>query len=162
MAFRLVLGQEGETSNYPEDPGGRTKFGISRGSYPQLDIDALTVQEAKEILHRDFWNRGCCEEISEINGGERVAIKLFSIAVNVGVAAAARILQRAVRANGFRVDDDGICGPKTMEALQKCLWRGGKDALLTAMRSEAAGYYRSLPLKLKEKFLKGWLERAYS
>lgn len=41
--------------NHPRDPGGETKFGICKKSYPHLDIKALTKEQALGIYWLDFW-----------------------------------------------------------------------------------------------------------
>lgn len=52
---RLLL-VEGGYVNDPNDPGGETKFGISKRSYPHLDIKNLTEDDAKKIFIEDFFN----------------------------------------------------------------------------------------------------------
>ena len=42
-AFKALIDHEGGYVNHPKDPGGETKFGISKRSYPTLDIAALTL-----------------------------------------------------------------------------------------------------------------------
>ena len=64
-AFQLVIANEGEYVNDPQDPGGETKFGISKRSYPQLDIKNLTIDQAQNIYKTDFWDK--------INGSDRIA-----------------------------------------------------------------------------------------
>jgi len=54
-AVAFVLSHEGGYSYDPQDPGGETKFGISRRAYPNIDIAALTEEGAKEIYLRDYW-----------------------------------------------------------------------------------------------------------
>jgi lysozyme family protein len=54
-AFLLVVGAEGGYVNNSIDPGGETKYGISRRAYPDLNIAALTIDDAKEIYRRDYW-----------------------------------------------------------------------------------------------------------
>lgn len=41
--------------NDPNDPGGETKYGISKKAYPKLDIKELTLEDALAIYHRDYW-----------------------------------------------------------------------------------------------------------
>ena len=48
-AVEMVLAHEGGYSCDPQDPGGETKFGISKKSYPNLDIEHLSRDEAIEI-----------------------------------------------------------------------------------------------------------------
>lgn len=41
-----VLSHEGGYVNHPADPGGETKFGIAKRSYPALNIASLTREDA--------------------------------------------------------------------------------------------------------------------
>lgn len=104
-AFTRLIGSEGGYVNRPDDPGGETKFGISKRSYPQLDIADLTLDEAKAIYLRDFWSP---------LGDAHPAIKfqVFDFAVNSGIQTALRKLQAAIG-----VADDGHWGPLSAAAL---------------------------------------------
>lgn len=83
------------------DPGGETKWGISKRSYPWLDVSTLTLEQAKGIYEKDFWER---LDASSLPDG--VAFQLFDFAVNSGIETAVRALQRAIG-----VADDGHWGP---------------------------------------------------
>ena len=98
-AFTRLLGHEGRYVNNPADPGGETNWGISKRSYPTLDIKSLTRDEAKTIYRRDFW---------EPLGRAHPALKfqVFDFAVNSGIQTAIRKLQQAIGAA-----DDGHWGP---------------------------------------------------
>lgn len=41
--------------NDPNDPGGETKYGISKRAYPNEDIKNLTLARALELYYRDYW-----------------------------------------------------------------------------------------------------------
>lgn len=58
-AFDLLLTPtyEGGYSNDLRDPGGETKYGISKRSYPHLDIKTLTRAQVKPIYRADFWGQ---------------------------------------------------------------------------------------------------------
>ena len=116
------------------DPGGETRFGISQRDYPNLDIATLTRDGAIAIYFRDFWKAGRYGEMPPA-----IAIKLFDLAVNMGAAHATACLQRALRACGNPVLEDGALGNGTVAAAR----RADGGALLAALRSEAAGYYRA-------------------
>jgi lysozyme family protein len=151
-AIKFVLENEGEFCNEPNDGGGMTKYGISQQSYPDLDIENLTKEEAVEIYRQDFWR--------PYQGFEdRLATKLFDLAVNMGHKKAVQILQRALQCLGANIADDGVLGPKTRQAVALA----NVDLLLTSIKSEAAGVYRNLAATntTQKKFLKGWLRRAY-
>lgn len=54
-ALEFVLKWEGGYSNDPNDPGGETNFGISKRSHPDLDIKALTKEQASMIYFQKYW-----------------------------------------------------------------------------------------------------------
>lgn len=54
-ALEFTLRWEGGYVNNPADPGGETKFGISKLSYPLLDIKNLTKEQASAIYYLDYW-----------------------------------------------------------------------------------------------------------
>lgn len=82
-AFEIVVGIEAGYVNDPRDPGGETKYGISKRSYPNLDIKNLTLEQAKDIYRHDFWIQTGCDSMS----WER-ALCIFDTAVNAGLGAA--------------------------------------------------------------------------
>jgi len=90
-AFEIVLGHEGGYSADPQDPGGETKFGISKRAYPQLDIKALTIEQARDIYFKDYWVAAGCEHVAD----EAMAILMFDCAVNQGVFRAKQIAGKA-------------------------------------------------------------------
>ncbi len=174
MSFESALKKtvllEGGFSNHPADPGnwtggkvGRgllkgTKYGISAARYPHLDIENLTLEQAKEIYRRDYWDR---LRLSEIEN-ERIQEEIFDTAVNMGTHRAARIVQRAVNflEQGSPLVEDGIIGPATLakvnfwcrrnpEALFRAL-NGYQFIEYTEIAREGSGY---------EIFAPGWMKR---
>jgi lysozyme family protein len=129
-AFRVVLGIEREYVNDPKDMGGETKFGISKRSYPTLDIPNLTLEEAKEIYRRDFWEKIRGEELPP-----EVAIQLFDSAVNHGVRPAIKLLQLAVG-----TEPDGVLGPKTLGSV----WRMDEQKVVRGLLVARLEYYTTL------------------
>jgi lysozyme family protein len=155
-AIKRVLANEGGYSNDPIDAGGETKFGICKRSYPKLDIKNLTLEDAKFIYYRDFWEPHLYAEFAS----SELAEKVFDLAVNVGSSKAHMLLQRALRAVGNPVKEDGVLGKITLAAVNSA----DAGELLAALKSEAAGYYRNIVTKnqSQNKFINGWLRRAYS
>ena len=80
LAFDRLIGHEGGYVNDPDDPGGETKWGISKRSYPHLDIAALTREEAREIYLRDFWSRINADRLPF-----SIAYQLLDFAINSGI-----------------------------------------------------------------------------
>jgi lysozyme family protein len=109
IVFDRVIGIESGYSNNPNDPGGETKYGISKRSYPDLDIKNLTREQAKEIYLRDFWNRLEMDSLPE-----SIVYQLFDFAINSGVSTSIRYFQRALG-----VADDGYFGPISRLAAHK-------------------------------------------
>jgi lysozyme family protein len=155
-AFDYLMYHEGGYSNDPKDAGGETRYGISKRSYPHLDIKILTRDQAKQIYFVDFWIKAKCEQIND----ENLATKFFDLVVHTGIPQAVKLIQRALRATGTQVTEDGIIGPVTLSAINKA----DSTDLLAALKSESAGYYRLLANAnpSQQKFIQGWLNRAYS
>lgn len=108
-AFILLLDpvREGGYTAGMNDPGGETKFGISKRSYPNEDIANLTRDRAKELYTDDFWGPAHCDEVPDA-----VRFDLFDAAVNCGPTQAIKFLQLAVSEV-----PDGRFGPRTITAI---------------------------------------------
>ncbi len=78
-AMEFVLKWEGGYSNDPNDPGGETKYGISKRSYPNEDIKNMTLERAKEIYYQNYWLKSDCDKFSY-----PMNIIIFDTAVNMG------------------------------------------------------------------------------
>lgn len=86
----FILKWEGGYVNDVRDPGGETKFGISKRSFPNLDIAMLTVDQAAEIYRRSYWVVGGCDKMAwPIN------LIHFNFGVNAGLGAAAAVWDRS-------------------------------------------------------------------
>lgn len=105
-AFDRLIGHEGGYVNNPADPGGETNWGISKRSYPHIDIKNLTRDDAKVIYRQDFW------DVLGEDAHPAIKFQVFDFAVNSGIQTAIRKLQDAVR-----VADDGHWGPISKKAL---------------------------------------------
>lgn len=145
-AFRVVIGHEGGYVNHPDDPGGETKFGISKRSYPNEDIATLTLERAKEIYRADYWDRLRADELPL-----QVAIPLFDFAVNSGVASAVLALQAVVGARR-----DGVIGPKTIDAVKRA------DIAKTVVELQAERIVFLAGLATFKAFGRGWSRRVIS
>jgi lysozyme family protein len=106
-AINRTLGVEGGYVNDPNDPGGETKFGISKRAYPDVDIKNLTREQAVAIYKRDFWDRAHIDAMPAL-----LQYQALDFAVNSGIEIAVRKLQFAAG-----VADDGHWGPVTQAAV---------------------------------------------
>lgn len=100
-AFARVIGEEGAYSNDSRDAGGETKFGISKRAHPELDIAALTLDDARAIYRAEYWDAHRLGELPD-----RIAVAVFDGAVNSGPRAAIAWLQRALGAPDTGEMDD--------------------------------------------------------
>lgn len=146
QAFDRLIGHEGGYVNNPHDRGGETKYGISKRSYPRLDIAALTLTDAKAIYRVDFWARAGCDAVPDA-----IKFDLFDTAVNSGPVTAAKLVQRAVGEV-----DDGLIGPRTLLAL------GSMPAPRLVARFNAQRLILMAGLSDWEHFGKGWALRVAS
>lgn len=155
-AVEVVLRHEGGFVDDPADPGGVTKYGISQRSYPDLDIRNLAREQAIAIYRRDWWDRYGYGRISDPG----VATKVLDMAVHMGPQTAHRILQQALIWIGHRVTLDGVIGPETIAATNAAK----PVRLLDALRYLSAMHYYQIVRhnRAMERFLVGWLARAYS
>lgn len=144
VAFDRLISNEGGYVNNPADPGGETKFGISKRSYPDLDIANLAREDARAIYLRDFWQRG---QMDQYDGA--ISFQVFDAAVNHGIETALRLLQRAAG-----VADDGHIGPVTVAAVKA---KSVTDMVMLYIAHRIKFWTK---LTTWEKFGKGWANRA--
>lgn len=148
---------EGGYSNDESDSGGESKYGISKKSYPELDIPNLTKEEAKEIYKRDFWDPLNLDFWPESN----LSYNVFEFSVHSGNHRAVTMLQVCVNAINARqiLAEDGIFGSKSKEAFMQC----DVEVLNKCYKSSTGFFYYYLNTirKKDEKFIRGWLRRAY-
>ena len=76
----LIDNWEGGYAFDPADPGGVTKFGISKAAYPLLDIVHLTRDQAVAIYYRDYWVKPGMQTIA----GPVMRAKVFNMGVLMG------------------------------------------------------------------------------
>ena len=153
-AFELLMRLEGGYVNDKDDPGGETKFGISRRAYPYLDIKNLTLEDAKAIYKRDFWVKLRCGDLPA-----GIDITAFVFGVNAGVKAAGVYLQKASNEVAGRpvLKVDGIVGPHTVRVVNSLPARNVLQHYTTWIFWH---YHRISKSSSLEKFLRGWFRRA--
>ena len=152
-AIDFVLRHEGGYSHNPRDPGGETNFGISKRSYPALDIKNLTRDQATAIYRRDFWEALGLDAMPRPAGRSA-----FDTAVNCGPYRAVILLQSALNTmSGGQVAADGALGPKTRARIRELPEPLDIADELLFMRLE---HYRKIATGNKSDFLRGWLGRV--
>lgn len=148
-------GLEGGYSNIPGDLGGETKYGITKRSYPDLDIRNLTKEMAGQIYYLDWWRRYQMYSLQPLTSS-----KLLDICVNVGGPRGIRLLQQSLRWCGDTVAVDGIIGNITISTANSF----DDESVVDALRRCTVDYYHHLVGEHPglAKFLHGWLNRAKS
>jgi lysozyme family protein len=157
-ALAYTLRHEGGWSDDPADPGGATNFGITLktaqrfGIKTKEELRAIAPERVAEIYEAGYWRYGGVRD-------QRVATKLFDMAVNMGPGTAEKLLTRALT----RHDP---------ETAARILGRGDASLLdvnahppgdvLAALCKESEDHYRAIVARrpASAKFLKGWLKRA--
>lgn len=167
-AMKYLASLEGGYVNDPDDKGGATKYGISMNFYKQnidryadeSDIQALTREDAENIYREWFWYPSGVEALDS----KDLANRVFALVVNAGIKPAVRVLQKAINQSGYKLDVDGVLGPKTSNAANSI----DERQLLPDFRLAALGFYLEL-LGLEigrvrrtqfDKFADGWIRRA--
>lgn len=154
--FDRLIGVEKGFTKDPKDPGnwtgGRvgvgkllgTKYGIAANTYPYLDIEHLTEDDAKELYWNDWWLAIGADELHPA-----VSYQMWQFAVNAGMHNAKRGLQAAVG-----VAQDGRIGPKTLAAVHSM----ELNDIILAFNAFVLDYYTDLTTW--ERFGRGWARRV--
>lgn len=147
LAFDRLIGHEGGYVYHPDDPGGETKFGITRRTAREQGYTGsmcdLTREEARKIYKTAYWDRAKAD-----NYDFAIGYQLFDAAVNHGIGTAIRLLQRAVG-----VADDGVVGQVTLNAINS---KTVSD-VLALFNAERLEFYTKL--STWSSFGKGWSRR---
>jgi lysozyme family protein len=145
-----VLEHEGGIVDDPKDTGGLTNMGISQRAYPDEDIRGLTVERAKELYKRDYWDR-----YRTGNLPDRLRHIFVDMCINMGGGRAVKILQEACNSkNAEKIDVDGGIGPATIKA--------ATNVEPFRLRAYRVMFYAELVMKKpeQERFWVGWFRRS--
>jgi len=145
-----VLEHEGGLVDDSKDAGGLTNMGISQRAYPDEDIRGLTVERAKELYKRDYWDR-----YRTGNLPDRLRHIFVDMCINMGGGRAIKILQEACNSkNATKIDVDGGIGPATIKA--------ASNVEPFRLRAYRVMFYAELVMKKpeQERFWVGWFRRS--
>ena len=153
-AFDFVIGNEGFYVNNSNDSGEETKWGISKKSFPSLDIKSLTKEQAKVIYKNGYWKREY-----DLLSNPNLAIRVFDMGVNSGTFNAEISLQKAINHCGGKLTEDGDIGSLSLKEANNC----HQGWLLERFRVERSKYYADCVEERPKNinFLKGWIFRNY-
>ena len=147
QAFDILLKHEGGFVDHPDDPGGKTRYGITEAVAREAgyrgDMRELPIDLAKRIYKNRYWDAVRADELPEA-----VRYAVFDAAVNSGPRQAILWLQRAV---GTR--DDGIIGQQTLAAVRAA----DPERLLRLVLAQRLRFMTGLPSWAA--FGRGWARR---
>jgi lysozyme family protein len=143
QAFAFTVGIEtDELTDDPNDRGGKTRYGISQAANPDIDVANLTEEGAKAVYRKRYW-----DPIKGDSLPPALACMTFDAAVNQGVEAGSKFLQRAVGTT-----DDGVIGAITIAK--------AKDSAETIAEFTVNRFIGYAALDQFQHFGKGWTRRV--
>lgn len=152
LAIEPLLKDEGGYVNNPNDRGGETKYGISKAAHPDINLDDLTIEGAKDFYFHKYWGN-----IGGIND-QAIADVVFEITVMSGSNKAITLLQTAANRCGANLTIDGNLGSKTLTAANVLhpKW------LLAELKLLEIENFANIVVKRKsqKEFLLGWVNRG--
>ena len=176
-ALLFTLKWEGGYVDDPDDPGGKTKYGVTERTFEYAKMKGIVNKESvKDIEKEDveaiykslYWERLGCDRMPLW-----VAVLVFDTGVNQGLHWSGLHLQRALndlkehhkKAPVFALKEDGIIGPKTLIAVNAMTLDSLEEVKSLFIRLYCVNRdlrYVELVFKNKrlEKFLKGWFLRT--
>lgn len=89
-AVTFVLLVEAGYVNDPRDPGGETKYGISKRAHPEEDIPNLTRDRARAIYREHYWDALNCDALAW-----PLSLFVFDAAVQHGPSVARALLSES-------------------------------------------------------------------
>jgi lysozyme family protein len=156
VIFDRVLGHEGGYQADPRDRGNwtggevgngelkGTKYGLAAMTYPELDIKALTLADARAIYRRDWWNG-----LFMYRWPRAMQYQMFDAAFNHGIGRANQFLQWAAG-----VEQDGKVGPATLAAVEAM----DVNDLLLRFLAKRLRYFTEV--KTWDAYSRGWARRV--
>ena len=179
------IGHEGGYANNPDDPGGETKYGISRkflieaysgvdkvfkgNTGAEIDIENLSEEDAHTIYRKEFM-----PAVEKNYGENQFTLKMADIAINAGAGMATEIMQRSLQDMGEDVEADGKMGDITRQAFSRA-FAEDPDKLMKSVIKHQTSFYtgegvdneeykpfetKNISDKVRESFKGGWETRA--
>jgi len=150
QVIEQVFKHEGGYVNDPDDPGGETKYGISKRAFPDENIKKLTHKRAAKLYYDHYW---IPSKVNLLPDSLRAIY--FDMAVNMGIKRAVTILQKACNhKNKVSIKVDGRMGNNTAKS--------ARILEPERLRSYRVKYYAEVVSRkpVLEKYWFGWYRRA--
>lgn len=167
--FAMRFEGGGKVHTVEGDPGGTTKWGISKRANPYLDIPNLSRDDAIKVYRERYWNP---RRLGDLKSQE-IANEIFEFSINVDPAwenggRATRAAQRTINEVFEAMDKpivvpvDGRMGPETVGMLNYINAAGDLAVMAWSgtFNIRQLAYYRQLRRDLVDRFLLGWTRRV--
>ena len=163
-----VIALEGGYVNDPYDPGGETKYGITKDvalAYGYKgEMKDLPISTAQIIYTDAYVNRPHYNLLLDISPA--IAHKLVDIGVNAGTGRSSIWFQKAINSlsnNGQdypKIREDGVIGTNTINSYKKLLEKRGAvkgcQLVLKLLDAQQASFYMSLDNL--SRYTTGWID----
>ncbi len=148
QALQIILDSEGGYVNHPSDPGGETRYGITKAVAREYgytgSMNVLPINTAAEIYRKSYWNACKCDKLPW-----PLSLYVFDAAVNQGVGAATRMLQKTLG-----TVQDGVIGDVTIRLAN----RGNVEDPTIYLSERAMRYAETRNFDV---FGRGWMNRIF-
>lgn len=183
--WNRLLVVEGGYVNDPNDPGGETKYGISKRSYPRVDIKNLTEDDARKIFIEDYFNpyfglfgklntecieyyeqdKEHYEDGADFSGAILFYVQFFGFLYNSTPQQTIKVLQKTFNdydtftgIGGEMLVVDGVCGVRTMGAANAYVDLENVGLMSSILIANIFSKYSEF--KNFDKYGKGWIRRV--
>lgn len=163
-----ILGHEGGYVDDPVDRGGKTKYGVTLGTWKQYSqslfgiapsaktLKAMTPEQAFEIFRVGYWRPSGADRIRDCP----LAFQISDISYNSGSGNSTKILQRAINDLGGAVTVDGAIGSQTIDTANSL----PASNLYIKVRERRWKFYEAIMRNdpSQERYRNGWKNRTDS
>lgn len=183
--WERLLVVEGGYVNDPNDPGGETKYGISKRSYPHVDIKNLTKDDAKKIFVENYFNpyfglfgrlntecieyyeqdKEHYEDGADFSSAILFYVQFFGFLYNSTPQQTIKVLQKTFNdydtftgIGGEMLVVDGVCGVRTRGAANAYVDLENVGLMSSILIANICSKYSEF--KNFDKYGKGWIRRV--
>lgn len=119
------------------DKGGITKYGLSEGAHPSLNIRELTPARAKEIAHQEYWLQPKWDIYLLDLKSQCLANKLFQFGFSLGTGTVIQIANMCLHISGVLNEIPKLGDPLRVSPLE---FTAGLDLLNMLAAAQLSRY----------------------
>lgn len=161
-----IIAFEGGYVNHPNDPGGETKYGITKTTARSYGYSGSMKDLPKDLarkIYKDWYiTKPRLDKVIDISPA--VGHKVIDAGVNVGISRSVKWLQRALNILSRegqdypKISEDGVVGQQTLNAYRSLQARRGSkqscELVLKLMDIQQGQHYIN---QNKPSFITGWI-----